>query len=375
MSEHVDQLSGLNEQSSLSAKLQELHQSIQTQHPAISRIAVVLYDNQTDLLKTFIYSSEQKTPIENYQAKLADVPQLKKLLNNLDPRVVNDLSEFANSGKQHTQALLEAGYLSSYTLPMIFNGHFFGFVFFNAKQRNVFDELVLTELDMVAHFITLLIYNERSNVRTLLATIKSALEMSHHRDPETGSHLERMSRFTRIIARKLASEFQFDDQFIEHIYLFAPLHDLGKITIPDRILLKPGKLTEEEFNVMKSHASDGKLLIEKLLYNYGLNGIGYVDMLKNIANHHHEAMDGSGYPDGLKGDDIPIEARIVAVADVFDALTSHRPYKKAWSNEKAIEKLTEMSGSKLDPVCVDALLQSMDEVIEVQQTFVENEFG
>lgn len=96
----------------------------------------------------------------------------------------------------------------------------------------MFDELVLVKLDMVAHFITLLIYNERSNIRTLLATIKSALELSHHRDAETGSHLERMSRFTRIIAKKLAKQYDFDDQFIEHIYLFAPLHDLGKIKFP-----------------------------------------------------------------------------------------------------------------------------------------------
>ena len=375
MSTHIDQLSALNEQSSISAKLQELHLSVKSQHPSICRIAVALYDNQTDHLKTFIFSSEQQTPIENYQARLSDVPQLKKLLANQEPRVINDLSAYHNSGKQHTQALLEAGYLSSYTLPMVFNGHFFGFVFFNAKQKNVFDELVLIELDMVAHFITLLIYNERSNVRTLLATIKSALELSHHRDPETGSHLERMSRFTRIIARKLASKYGFDDQYIEHIYLFAPLHDLGKIKIPDRILLKPGKLTDDEFDVMKTHSTDGKMLIEKLLENYGLGGIGYVDMLKNIAHHHHEAMDGSGYPAGLKGEDIPIEARIVAVADVFDALTSRRPYKEAWSNDKAIEKLKEMSGNKLDPTCVNALLDCMDEVKEIQNTFVENEFG
>lgn len=374
-SEHTDKLSGLNEQSSLVEKLQELHRAIQLQHPVISRVAVILYDSHTDWLKTFVYSSDSPAPIENYQAKLKQTPQLLALLNNKVPRIVNDLSRFKDSDKLHTQAIIEAGYLSSYTLPMIFNGHFFGFVFFNSKQKNTFNELLLIELDMVAHFITLLIYNERSNVRTLIATIKSALEISHSRDPETGSHLERMSRYTQLIARKLAPDYGFNDQFIEHIYLFSPLHDLGKIKVPDKILLKPGKLTAEEFEVMKTHSNDGKILIEKLLENYGLGGIGYVDMLKNIANYHHESLDGSGYPEGLTGNDIPIEARIVTVADVFDALTSKRPYKNAWSNEQAISKLKEMSGDKLDPACVNALLDSMDEVEEIQQTFSENSVG
>lgn len=375
MTKHFDKLCRLNEQSSISSKLDELHRYIKQQHPAVSRISVVLYDAQTDLLKTFMFSSDEATPIENYQAKLAETPQLKKLLETAEPRVINDLNSLQDQSKQHTQALIDAGYRSSYTLPMIFNGHFFGFIFFNSKQTDVFDELMLTELDMVAHFISLMIYNERSNVRTLLATVKSALDLSHKRDPETGYHLERMSRYTRLIAKKLAAIHNFDDEYVEHIYLFSPLHDLGKITVPDNILLKPGKLTKDEFEVMKTHANDGKKLIDKLLDNYGLSGIGYVDMLKNITKHHHESLDGTGYPAGLAGDHIPIEARIVAVADVFDALTSVRPYKKAWSNEDAINKLREMSGVKLDPECVDALLESMDEVEDIQKAFIENEVG
>ena len=126
---------------------------------------------------------------------------------------------------------------------------------------------------------------------------------------------------------------------------------------------------------MKTHSTDGKQIIEKLIENYGLGGIGYVDMLKNIAHYHHENLDGSGYPEGLSGNNIPIEARIVTVADVFDALTSERPYKKAWSNERAVTTLKEMSGWKLDPECVEALLSSMDEVEDIQKAFVENDIG
>ncbi|MCC2614950.1 HD-GYP domain-containing protein [Aestuariibacter halophilus] len=373
--EHQDHLQSLNDAQTVQQKLRHLHDAVKQQHPAITRIAVALYDDKTDALKTFIYSADQHTPLEHYQTTLAQTPQLATLAQQGKTRVINDLRELSDSDKPHTQALLEAGYLASYTVPMVFNGHFFGFVFFNAAEVGVFEETLLVELDSVSHLVTLLVFHERANVRTLLATLKSALDLSHGRDPETGSHLERMSRYARLIARKLARQWDFDDQYIEHIYLFAPLHDLGKITVPDRVLLKPGKLTDEEFEEMKLHAINGRQLLDKLIDNYGLSGIGHIDMLKNIANHHHEALDGSGYPDGLKGNDIPVEARIVAVADVFDALTSERPYKKAWSNQQAIDKLRELAGIKLDPDCVNALLDNMEEVEQIQRTFAENPVG
>lgn len=372
---HKDSLTNLNKKASIADKLKSLHLATKQHHPFISRVAVALYDHDTDLLKTFIYSSDDQTPLANYQAKLSETESLQGIIENSDPRVINDLSTLEHSHKTHTKALLDAGYLASYTLPMIFNDHFFGFVFFNAAEKDVFTEHVMVELDMIGHMIGLLIYNERSSIRTLVATVKSALDMTHSRDPETAYHLERMSRYTRLIAKALAKKYDFDDQYIEHIYLFAPLHDLGKIKVPDRILLKPDKLTNEEFSIMKSHPQDGRELIDSLLENYGLNGIGHVDMLRNIANYHHECMDGSGYPEGLTGEDIPIEARIVTVADVFDALTSERPYKKAWNNEAAYKKLKELSGQQFDPQCVEALLAHTDEIEEIQRTFVENDYG
>ena len=375
MPHHKDALNSINKTSSIADKLKALHKATQQHHPFISRIAVVLYDTNTDLLKTFIYSGDEKTPLSNYQAKLSEAESLKKILGASEPRVINDLTLLSGKRKIHSTALLDAGYRSSYTLPMIYNDHFFGFVFFNSFEKNVFNEHVMIELDMIGHMITLLIFNERANIRTLLATVKSALNMTHSRDPETASHLERMSRYTRLIAKTLADKYDFDDQYIEHIYLFAPLHDLGKIKVPDRILLKPDKLTTEEFSVMKDHPKDGRELIDSLMENYGLSGIGYVSMLRNIANYHHEYVDGSGYPEGLAGEAIPIEARIVTVADVFDALTSERPYKKAWSNEEAYKKLKEMSGIQFDPQCVEALLSNKEEIESIQRTFMENDYG
>jgi len=374
---HTDPWQGLNGADSIAAKLQFIHQVMTGHMPHITRIAVALHDSDTDYLRTFVYSSQEESPLTRYRAKLADCASLAEIAASGLPRVVNDLRIFNRHGEEHehTQAIYDAGLRSSYTLPMQWDGHFFGFVFFNGDERDVFSERVLTELDVVAHLITLLVYNERTNVRVLLATIKSALDLTHSKDPETGGHLERMSRYSQLIAQTIAPKHNLDDQYIEHILLFSPLHDLGKLAIPDSILLKQGPLDESELAVMRTHSEEGRKLIEKLLKNYGLSGVTHVDILHNIALHHHEAWDGSGYPDRLVGQSIPLEARIVAVADVFDALTSRRPYKEAWSNTEAFNKLREMAGVKLDAECVGALVSNVEQIEEIQRLFKENPYG
>lgn len=372
---HTDRWVGLNEANSIGEKLEFMHGVMQAHMPFVTRLAIALYDANTDELRTFAYSSREVSPLTHYSAKLAECYSLHEIVKHGQPRVVNDLSLYNDVDHVHTRVIYDSGYRSSYTLPMIWEGRFFGFVFFNSHQIDVFVDRVLNELDVIGHMITLLIYNERNNVRTMLATIKSALDMTHSRDPETGCHLERMSRYARLIAKNLAGKYGFDDQYIEHVFLFAPLHDLGKLAIPDRILLKEGPLTDEEYKVMRTHSLEGRKMIDKLLLNYGLNGVTHVEMLRNIALHHHEAVDGSGYPEGLAGEEIPLEARIVAVADVFDALTSRRPYKEAWSNADAFAKLRSLAGVKLDAECVQALIADEKALLEIQQAFQENPYG
>jgi HD-GYP domain-containing protein (c-di-GMP phosphodiesterase class II) len=372
---HADPFAALNERAELGDKLDALRQVVIQRHPFIERVAVALYEAESDEVKTFLYSSDSDSPLTHYQAKLSESPSLLEIRQRMRPRVVNDLELFDQGQQRHTRAIAQQGYRASYTTPMACEGVFFGFAFFNSTTKDVFDERLLGELDMLAHLITLMVYNERANISTLSATVKSALDMSHERDPETGSHLQRMARYAQLIARGLADRYDFDDQFVEHIFLFSPLHDLGKISIPDRILFKPGKLSAEEFAIMKTHAERGRGMVDSLLSNYGLDSIGYVDILRNIAQYHHEAVDGSGYPAGLKAGLIPIEARIVAVADIFDALTSRRPYKQAWSNDEAFATLQKMAGEKLDRDCVEALLAQRAEVERIQRTYQENEFG
>jgi len=184
-----------------------------------------------------------------------------------------------------------------------------------------------------------------------------------------------MSRYSRLIAQTLAEKYQLNDSYIEHIFMFSPLHDIGKITIPDNILLKPGKLTDAEMDVMKTHAAKGGEIIDNLLENFSLSNLNHVDILRNIATCHHETINGRGYPEGIIGDEIPLEARIIAVADVFDALTSQRPYKEAWSNDKAFETLHQMAGEELDKDCVNALLKNSKAVEDIQSQFKDNFYG
>jgi len=324
-------------------------------------------------LKTYLHSSGNDSPLEHYQTLLDNAPSLKKILERGLPRVVNNLITFDDGEHEHTRRIGRSGYAASYTLPIFNDGEFIGFIFFNSNKKDVFSEDVLRQIDVYAHMISLLVINELSSIQVLTGAVKTTGHITHMRDPETGSHLDRMSRYSRLIANALAQEYQLDDSYIEHIFMFSPLHDIGKIGIPDNILLKQSTLDETEKAIMETHVDKGCEIIDELLLNFGLQGFAHMDVLRNIAMSHHEAIDGTGYPDGLRGDEIPLESRIVAVADVFDALTSKRPYKEAWSNEKAINMLRELAGKKLDKFCVIALLDNMDQVEIIQQRFKEDD--
>jgi HD-GYP domain-containing protein (c-di-GMP phosphodiesterase class II) len=260
-------------------------------------------------------------------------------------------------------------------MPIFNSGDFLGFIFFNSFEADVFEEQALSQLDIFGHLVSLMIINELSNIQTLAAALKTSGRMTHFRDPETGSHLDRMSRYSRLIARTLADKYQLEDAYIEHVFMFSPLHDIGKIGIPDDILMKPGKLDREEMEIMKTHTIKGRQIIDEILRNFGLDGVDYVNILRNIAEYHHESVNGTGYPSGKKGREIPLEARIVAVADIFDALTSKRAYKNAWSNEAALTTLKQLAGEKLDQDCVNALIDNLSAIEEIQQHFNENFYG
>lgn len=196
--------------------------------------------------------------------------------------------------------------------------------------------------------------------RTRLEIVQRLGLAAEYKDNETGLHVIRMSHYSRILARALGwSEADCDD-----LLNAAPMHDVGKIGIPDAVLRKPGKLDADEWAVMRQHVSIGANII-------GEHPSGLLRMAQRIALTHHEKWDGSGYPNGLAGEDIPIEGRIVAIADVFDALTSERPYKQAWPVEEAVAFLREQSGQHFDPDLVELFIQQLPAVLDVKARWAE----
>jgi HD-GYP domain-containing protein (c-di-GMP phosphodiesterase class II) len=368
---HEDPLAILNTPAPLGKKLEAIHAHLAMRIPEVDRVAVASYDRPTDLLKTFIASTGPENTLIYYDAKLADSPSLQEILRVGRPRVVNDLELFRRGTHAHTQTIQKLGFRSSYTLPVFQDGTFWGFVFFNSLKTDAFTPERFPFLDVYGHLIGALATSEMLAARVLAAAVRTAHDMVHFRDPETGAHIDRMSRYSRLIALELGASgtHKIDDRTIERIFEFAPLHDLGKIGIPDSVLLKPGSLTPEERELMKSHTTRGLAMVEDIARNFGIEHLEGLNLLRHIAESHHETLDGKGYPRGLKGGEIPLEARIVAVADVFDALTSARPYKEAWSNEAAFAMLRKLSKDKLDKDCVEALVLNERKVKEIQAQF------
>ena len=190
-------------------------------------------------------------------------------------------------------------------------------------------------------------------------TISGLANLIESRDTETGEHVSRTSNLVKAIAESARNggvyADELDDRFISELYTLAPMHDVGKIVVPDRILRKPGKLTDEEYEIMKKHASAGGDVVRQILN--GVTDEEYLKFASDIATYHHERWDGAGYPEGLSGEDIPLAARIMAIADVFDALISERCYKKPIPVDESLEIIRAESGSHFDPKLAEIFLK------------------
>ncbi len=200
-------------------------------------------------------------------------------------------------------------------------------------------------------------------------------DMVESRDSDTGFHVQKTAEYVRIILDGLKKKGYFadkmTDKYMDDVVMSAPLHDIGKINIPDAVLNKPGRLTKEEFEIMKRHTTEGKKILEKAINS--VKGGTYLREARSMAAYHHERYDGKGYPEGLAGTVIPLSARIMAVADVFDALTSKRIYKPSMTYEEAMQIITEGSGTQFDPLCVEVFFESEDEVRKVLRKYQDKE--
>lgn len=203
--------------------------------------------------------------------------------------------------------------------------------------------------------------------RTQVGTIMALADIAEWRDPETGEHIKRTQEYVRCIAEAMAKRPEYatviNQEYIEMLYMCAPLHDMGKVSISDAILLKPGKLSEEEFAIMQKHCEFGAQILQRSLERIGRDP--FLELAYEVTRWHHDRWDGQGYPDGLAGEAIPIAARIMSVADVYDALISSRPYKVAFTHDDAVRMILEDRCKRFDPAVVDTFLSVEQQIKEI----------
>ena len=262
----------------------------------------------------------------------------------------------ANHDNEMMHKALKAGVTDFLTKPI-------SPIIFKLRLYNILE--LKNSLNLTQHFNERLSTKVEEATKALKKSEYEALEVlskaAEYKDPETASHIARVSHYSRLLAQ--ACGLSEEEQNI--IYYAAPLHDIGKIGINDAILLKPGKLTEDEFEKMQKHSAIGANILEGKENTFLKAG-------ETIALTHHEKYNGKGYPNGLSGEEIPLYGRIVAIADVFDALTSKRAYKEAWSFEKALNLLIEEKGQHFDSQLVDYFVANIEEVKEIYRTFQED---
>ena len=284
--------------------------------------------------------------LDGYQV----MEQLKELQDPLLPPII---ILTAQHGKDYLLRALNAGARDFITKPFDRNELLM-------RVRNLLDaQLAHRLMHDQKNMLEQLVQQRTEELRqTRLQVVQRLGRAAEYRDEETGSHILRMSHMSALLARALG----WSDSDCELMLHASPMHDIGKIGIPDAILLKPGKFEPNEWEIMKTHARIGGELLE------GDNS-DLMRMAREIAYTHHEKWDGSGYPNGLSGDAIPQAGRIAALADVFDALTSVRPYKKAWTIEAAIDLIKENRGTHFDPQLVDVFLIQLPAILDIRERF------
>ena len=309
------------------------------------------FQNPEDALD-FIEENDVDMVISDYvMPEMSGIELLKEIRNIPDRESVIFIMVTAEHARNIKREALQLGATDFLTKPI-------DKLEFLPKVRNLL-KLRLKE-KLLKNKTELLRYEIERNLREIKTRDKEIIlrlaMAAEFRDEMTGDHIERVASYSKLIAQKLG----YSESFAEDIYLASPLHDIGKIGIPDYILKKKGKLTPEEFEIMKKHTIYGY----RLLAN---SKVKVIQMAAKIALYHHENWDGTGYPYGLKGKEIPVEARIVSVADVFDALEEVRPYKKGWKTEEVFNFIKENTGKKFDPKIVEVFIKSKDEIIKIKQ--------
>ncbi len=308
-----------------------------------------------------------------------EATSLGEIAESGQPRVINDYMAYFKNRKinPYSKIILKHGIRSSITIPLMSNQHHLGFIFFSSSEVNIYEDKHVKFLKTVSNAIAISIEKNVVVDDLVYSSVLALAKLAEARDEDTGNHLQRMKDSSVLLAKLMMKDERFkkliDSHYITEIDKFSPMHDIGKVGVPDYILLKPGKLTEEEFEIMKYHTTYGAEVLKLAEDNVAKNGRSIFGEGVAIASGHHEKWDGSGYPNGLKGEDIPLSARIVMVADVLDALMSKRPYKEAFSFDYSLELIRKGKGTHFDPNIIDIFEANLELFKSVYETCPENE--
>ncbi len=334
------------------------------------RISVAFIDINGIVMAEAAVSLLEKVVLEPGFTEHIGQTTLSSVIMRREPRILNDLEQHYREKNQSasTGKLLEEGIRSSITVPLFFENRCVGFFFVSSRNKNAYNRNHAFFARKIAYSIKQHIYYTFVLQQTIAETARAFIKLTEKKDNETSLHIVRMAQYSHLLALQLfnSGAYEIRPRFIREILWFAPLHDIGKIGIPDSILLKPGPLSPDEWAVMETHVSIGEEVLRSM--DRGIRNTTNSSHLLtaiDITGSHHEKWDGSGYPRGLQGESIPLAGRIVALADVFDALTSRRPYKEPFSPEQAVEIIRSGKGSHFDPLVVEAFEAAFPEFMRV----------
>jgi HD-GYP domain-containing protein (c-di-GMP phosphodiesterase class II) len=326
----------------------------------------------SDLSGNMIYASPAFLKLVGY-ASVNEIRQRKDFFLEPQSRIA-ELNLLRAQGKvsSYTIGVRSGNHLrleiqdSAVTVGAFIFGVFFDVTGFFSVNKELKDSLEIQE-----QLNDRIISATQTLQRTHVTSIRALARLAEYRDKETGFHLQRICEYTRIIAQKVLENkpyvFKLNSSYPNDISLSSMLHDIGKVSIPDSILLKPDKLDREEWEIMKRHTVYGWDILNRADKELGEQS--FLTLASTIALSHHERYDGTGYPSGLDGERIPLSARISAVADVYDALTTKRPYKQPWSHERAVEEINGLSGRQFDPILVEIFTQVGAEFSGIRRVF------
>lgn len=321
------------------------------------------------IVATHSFSNENTSQLYAGSFELLSESPLGILCKTKEIKVITDIEKYnkLHPESTFTKLLLSANYRSLLQAPIFdSNGDVFAFIFFASKTNNNFKESDKYKLISIIEILSSTFAKNMLIDDLVTNTTLGFVNIIEGRDPETYNHLDRMSNYAKIIAEQIQKDnkegYKLDYYTVNDIFKFAPLHDIGKVGIPDNILLKPGKLTDDEYKIMKTHTTIGTKVLLSIENNLNMYDHDFFNIAIDIAMSHHERWDGTGYPQGLRGSIIPLASRIVSVADVFDALTSKRVYKESYSFNKSLSIIESLSGSFFDPIIVEAFKENLDKI-------------